>query len=117
MQQEPKSLQPRSRFKVLTSLWKGIDEKTDRLLPLLELLEWMKKGPSDLGKQFLNALSTLNEELNLHRDLRLRQEEALKQSIEKQADLTEELEALAKQTQEIDEKLDKLMKIMQVPMK
>ncbi len=117
MPQKPKSLQPRSRFKVLTSLWKSIDAKTDRLMPLLDLLEWMKRGPSDLGEKFLEALMLLNEELRMNRELRKLQMDAQEASAAQQATLEERLTALENGQMRMEKKLDALLKTLQIRMK
>ncbi|OOY03534.1 hypothetical protein BMI87_17500 [Thioclava sp. F28-4] len=116
MPQEPKSLKPRSRFKVLVDLWKSIDTKTDRLMSLLDLLDWMKQNASDIGARILEALSLMNEELRMLRALRLRQEEAEKERRKQMMDLSARLEAQDARLDRIERKLDLLLRTMRLPM-
>lgn len=123
MPQEPKSLKPRSRFKVLVDLWKSIDTKTDRLMSLLDLLDWMKQNASDIGARILEALSLMNEELRMLRALRLRQEEAEKERRKQMMDLSARLEAQDARMEvqdarldRIERKLDLLLRTMRLPM-
>lgn len=116
MPQDPKSLKPRSRFKVLVDLWKSIDTKTDRLMSLLDLLDWMKQNASDIGTRILEALSLMNEELRMLRALRLRQEEAEKEHRTQMMELSARLEAQDAQLERIERKLDLLLRTMKLPM-
>lgn len=123
MSQDPKSLKPRSRFKVLVDLWKSIDTKTDRLMSLLDLLDWMKQSPSDIGARILEALSLMNEELRMLRALRLRQKEAEEERHTQMMELSERLEAKDARMEaqdarldRIERKLDLLLRTMRLPM-
>lgn len=116
MPQEPKSLKPRSRFKVLIDLWKSIDTKTDRLMSLLSLLDWMKQETSELGERLLEALSLITEELRLLRALRIRQEETEQIHLEQLVLLRKKIEVQNAQQERVERKLDAISRTLQMPM-
>ncbi|KFE35505.1 hypothetical protein DW2_06073 [Thioclava atlantica] len=110
-------MQPVSSWEVVINRLVALDKKTDTLLPLRELLKLLERSNSDLAEQFLAALSTLNTELRLNRELRHQQEEALKASVELQQVLEEKLGELDQRLLKIEIILLRLMRIMAIPMK
>lgn len=116
MPNEPTTLNPAADPTVMENLLIAIDEKTDSLLPLRELLKLLEKEQSHLGKQLLEALSTLNQELGMNRSIRQQQMDTLN-SIETQREaLDQRLSALERQDGNLERKLDRILRILNLPM-
>ena len=116
MPKEPTILNPATDPTVMKNLLIAIDEKTDSLMALRELLKLLETEQSELGKQLLEALSTLNQELGINRSIRQQQMDTLK-TIETQREaLDQRLSALERQDGNFEQKLDRILRILRLPM-
>jgi len=116
MPHEPTTLNPATDPTVMENLLIAIDEKTDSLMALRELLKLLETEQSDLGKALLEALSALNQELGMNRSIRQQQMDTLN-SIETQREaLDQRLSALERQDGNLERKLDRILRILNLPM-
>lgn len=116
MPNEPNTMNPATDPTVMKNLLIAIDEKTDSLLPLRELLKLLETEQSELGKQLLEALATLNQELGMNRSVRQQLMDTLKLIEEQRKALDQRLSALERQGGNLEQKLDRILRILSLPM-
>lgn len=116
MPKKPTILNPAKDPTVMENLLMGIDQKTDSLMALRELLKLLDTEQSELGKQLLEALATLNQELGMNRSIRQQQMDTLKSIEEQRKALDQRLSALERQGGNLEQKLDRILRILSLPM-
>ncbi|MCA0849201.1 hypothetical protein [Salipiger thiooxidans] len=86
---------------VLLKTMLNMDDKVDQLLPLLDLLNDPDHPMSELGKALIEALQRISEDLRQATNLREEHRAALDQANETNAALSQMLQAISGQIQDI----------------
>lgn len=116
MPHEPTTLNPATDPTVMKNLLIAIDEKTDSLMALRELLCLLETEQSELGKQLLEALSTLNQELGMNRSIQQRLTDLL-QLVETRIQAPDQRQsAMERRDDRLERKLDQILRILRLPM-
>tara|TARA_B100002051_G_scaffold22061_1_gene17220 strand:+ start:193 stop:546 length:354 start_codon:yes stop_codon:yes gene_type:complete len=116
MPNEPTTLKPATDPTVMENLLIAIDEKTESLMALRELLRLLETEQSELGKALLDALSMMTTELGANRSIRHMQMDALNSIEEQREELDQRLSALERQDGNLERKLDRILRILNLPM-
>ncbi|OOY12017.1 hypothetical protein BMG00_13175 [Thioclava marina] len=101
---------------VMKNLLIAIDEKTDSLMALRELLKLLETEQSDLGKALLDALSMMTTELGANRSIHHMHMDALKEFKNEREDLVGRMNKQEVQLKQIKLKLNQILNILGLPM-
>ncbi|OOY22046.1 hypothetical protein BMI86_05835 [Thioclava sp. DLFJ5-1] len=96
---------------------KAIDEKTDALMPLIELLQLLEKDKTELGKLMMSALYALRDELTMLGRIRQDTKDFLDSIIADQQARDERLSALEILARENAEGQKRILRLLSIPVR